>query len=202
MDQQTLEAVPQAGRVIGYARVSTGDQDPQIQIDALLKAGVAKREIFTDHGQSGANASRPEWDRCLDYLDTGDTLVVWKLDRAGRSLKHLVDLVNDLRERGIGFKTIDGQIDTTTAGGRMVFGIFATLAEFERELIVKRTNAGLATAGANGRVGGRPRTISTRTRTRTRNRVKALKANDTPVKEIAEIVGIGRPSVYRVLNEE
>ena len=195
MTDHLLDAVPQTGRTIGYARVSTGDQNPELQIDALTSAGVQRRDIFTDHGQSGSKASRPQWDRCLDHLEPGDTLVVWKLDRAGRSVQHLVNLVNDLRERGIGFKTIDGQIDTTTSGGRLVFHIFSAMAEFERDLITERTQAGLATARAQGRTGGRPRTISTRTR----ERVKRLADQGTPKKEIADLVGIGRQSVYRIL---
>ncbi|WP_291794036.1 recombinase family protein [Brevibacterium sp.] len=193
----SLEAVEQPGRLIGYARVSTTEQNPELQVQALMAAGVQERDIFTDHGASGADASRPEWDRCLDYLEAGDTLVIWKLDRAGRSVAHLVELVNDLREKGVGFKTVDGSIDTTTAGGRMVFHIFAAMSQFERELIVERTQAGLAAARAQGRTGGRPRSISGKTRARVRD----LKAKGTPVTEIASLVGIGRQSVYRILNE-
>lgn len=197
-DTQKLEAVEANGRLYGYARVSTGDQDPQLQIDALTRAGVQKRDIRTDHGQSGAKASRPAWDALRDELESGDVLVVWKLDRAGRSVKHLVDLVEDLRERGIGFKSLTEGIDTTTPGGRLVFHIFAAMAEFERDLIGERTDAGLAAARAQGKMGGRPSTITTKKR----NLIVKLHRAGEPKKEIADTVGIGRSTVYRVLREE
>ena len=142
---------------IGYARVSTDDQNPDLQTDALAAAGCAR--VFVDHA-SGAKASRPELDRLLDHLRPGDVLTVWRLDRLGRSMKHLVDLVDDLAARGVGFRSLTENIDTTTAGGTLVFGIFAALAQFERSLIIERTNAGLRAARARGRVGGRPRALS------------------------------------------
>lgn len=197
-NDQKFEAIEANGRWYGYARVSTGDQNPQLQKDALLRAGVQARDIFTDEGQSGAKASRPQWDLLRDQLEEGDVLVVWKLDRAGRSVKHLVDLVEDLRERGIGFKSVTEGIDTTTPGGRLVFHIFAAMAEFERDLIGERTDAGLAAARAQGRTGGRKKTITTRTR----NRVVTLHQSGAGKSEIAETVGVSRSTVYRVLNEE
>lgn len=196
-DTQKLEAVKADGRLYGYARVSTGDQDPQLQIDALIRSGVQKRDIKTDHGQSGAKASRPAWDELRNILEPGDVLVVWKLDRAGRSVKHLVDLVEDLRERGIGFKSVTEGIDTTTPGGRLVFHIFAAMAEFERDLIGERTDAGLAAARAQGKVGGRKKTITTRTS----NRIASMHRHGAPKTEIAETVGVSRSTVYRVLQE-
>ena len=144
---------------VGYARVSKtdGSQVLDLQKDALIQAGVASDHIYEDLA-SGKRDDRPGLMACLKALREGDTLVVWKLDRLGRDLKHLVNTVQDLKERGIGFKVLSGQgahIDTTTASGKLVFGIFAALAEFERELIRERTMAGLQAARARGRKGGR-----------------------------------------------
>ena len=140
--------------LIGYARVSTNAQDTELQLAALNEAGCEK--IF-DETASGAKADRPELKSCLAYLREGDTLVVWKLDRLARSLKQLVDIVDDLGNRQISFRCLTQNIDTTSSTGKLVFGIFATLAEFERDLIKERTVAGLNAARANGRVGGRPK---------------------------------------------
>ena len=143
------------GKLIGYARVSTGDQDPQLQLDALKKTGCDEADIYTDKA-SGARASRPGLDACLAALEPGDTLVVWRLDRLGRSMPHLVSLVEELLGKGIGFRSLlDGAIDTTTASGELMFNIFSSLAQFERRLIQERTQAGLAAARARGRLGGR-----------------------------------------------
>ena len=142
-------------RLIGYARVSTNLQELQLQTDALLKAGVPKRLIFADK-ISGSKAERPGLDACQKELREGDTLVVWRLDRLGRSVRHLIDVVEELRERKVGFKSIcDGAIDTTCASGKLIFHIFTALAEFERGLIQERTRAGLQAARARGRLGGR-----------------------------------------------
>ena len=141
------------GHLLGYARVSTTDQQPQLQVDALIAAGCYR--VFTETA-SGARTDRPTLEQVLDQLRPGDTLVVWKLDRLGRSLRHLVDTVTGLAERGIGFRSLQEAIDTTTPGGKLVFHVFAALAEFERDLIRERTNAGLAAARARGRHGGRP----------------------------------------------
>ena len=140
--------------LIGYARVSTNAQDTELHLAALNEAGCEK--IF-DETASGAKADRPELKSCLAYLREGDTLVVWKLDRLARSLKQLVDIVDDLGNRQISFRCLTQNIDTTSSTGKLVFGIFATLAEFERDLIKERTVAGLNAARANGRVGGRPK---------------------------------------------
>jgi len=139
--------------LLGYARVSTTDQHPQLQVDALQRAGCHR--VFTETA-SGARPDRPTLTQLLDQLHPGDTLVVWKLDRLGRSLRHLVDAVTGLAERGIGFRSLQEAIDTTTPGGKLVFHVFAALAEFERDLIRERTAAGLAAARARGRQGGRP----------------------------------------------
>lgn len=142
---------------IGYARVSTRDQKPDLQLDALKAAGCER--VYQDVA-SGAKTARPALDELLGQLRAGDVLVIWKLDRMGRSLKHLVELVGHLMERKVGLLSLNDPIDTTSAQGRLVFNLFASLAEFERELIRERTNAGLTAARARGRVGGRPRGLS------------------------------------------
>src|SRR2546421_2191484 len=141
---------------VGYARVSTQDQTPDLQKDALEKIGCSK--IFTDTA-SGAKAERQGLEEALAYVREGDTLVVWRLDRLGRSLKHLIETITDLNNRNIGFKSIQENIDTTTSGGKLVFHIFGALAEFERDIIRERTNAGLQAARARGRKGGRPKIL-------------------------------------------
>lgn len=142
------------GVLLGYARVSTADQDLRLQLEAFKKEGVTK--IFKEK-VSGAKADRPELDKMLEYAREGDTIVVWKLDRLARSLRQLIEIVDDLSKRGIGFKVLTGApIDTTSPHGKLVFGIFGALAEFEREQTLERVEAGLAAARAAGRVGGRP----------------------------------------------
>src|SRR5512133_432958 len=142
---------------IGYARVSTSDQTLDLQKDALDKAGCDR--IFTDTA-SGAKAERTGLDAALSYVRTGDTLVVWRLDRLGRSLPHLIETITALNTRKIGFKSITENIDTTTSGGKLIFHIFGALAEFERDIIRERTQAGLHAARARGRLGGRPKALS------------------------------------------
>ncbi len=142
--------------LVGYARVSTTEQTLDLQFDALKKAGCSK--IFTDTA-SGAKTERKGLDEALSYVREGDTLVVWRLDRLGRSLTHLIETVSQLDNRKIGFKSLTEQIDTTTSGGKLIFHIFGALAEFERNLIRQRTNAGLQAARARGRVGGRPKKL-------------------------------------------
>ena len=143
--------------LLGCVRVSTTDQQPQLQVDALQRAGCYR--VFTETA-SGARSDRPTLQQLLDQLRPGDTLVVWKLDRLGRSLRHLVDTVTGLAERGIGFRSLQEAIHTTTPGGKLVFHILAALAEFERDLIRERTTAGLAAARARGRHGGRPSVLT------------------------------------------
>lgn len=143
--------------LIGYARVSTQDQTPALQLDALQAAGCER--VFEEKA-SGAQRDRPELKAAIDYARPGDTLVVWKLDRLARSIKQLIETVEGLEARSVGFRSLTEAIDTTTAGGRLVFHIFAGLAEFERSIIRERTMAGLASARARGRLGGRPRSLT------------------------------------------
>ena len=144
---------------IGYARVSTLDQNLELQTDALEKAGCEK--IFTDRA-SGAKDDRQGLSDAIEFCRQGDSLVVWKLDRLGRSLKHLIETINELHSKKVGFVSVQESIDTTTSGGKLIFHVFGALAEFERELIRERTNAGLTSARARGRLGGRPKVLTTR----------------------------------------
>ncbi|MBK8177016.1 MAG: recombinase family protein [Rhodospirillales bacterium] len=143
--------------LVGYARVSTQDQDPALQLDALMQAGCEK--IFTEKA-SGAQRERPQLQAAIDYMREGDTLVIWKLDRLARSLKQLIETVEALAARGIGLRSITEAMDTTTSGGKLIFHIFGALAEFERGVIRERTRAGLDAARARGRTGGRPPALS------------------------------------------
>jgi DNA invertase Pin-like site-specific DNA recombinase len=178
---------------IGYARVSTDDQNADLQRDALKKAGCIK--VFTDKA-SGSLASRPQLDRMLDQLRPDDVVVVWRLDRLGRSLKNLIALVEDLAEKGVGFRSLSESIDTTTASGKLFFSVMGALAEFERDLIRERTNAGLAAARARGRVGGRPPVM-------TPEKVKVARqlydSKEHTVEAIAKTLGVSRKTVYRHL---
>jgi len=181
------------GMSFGYARVSTTQQDEALQQDALEAAGVNR--IYVDHA-SGATASRPALDELLGQLRAGDTIVVWRLDRLGRSLRHLIDLVAELEQRGVGLRSITEAIDTSTPGGKLVFHVFGALAEFERALIVERTHAGLAAARARGRVGGRP-TVWTEAKLLTARAMHESGEHD--VATIARVLGVSRASVYRAL---
>ncbi len=143
--------------LIGYARVSTHDQTLNLQLDRLEEAGCTR--IFEDH-ISGTKAERPGLADALSHLRAGDTLVVWRLDRLGRSLRNLIDTITELQQQGIGFKSLQENIDTTNSGGKLIFHVFGALAEFERELIKERTQAGLEAARARGKVGGRPKALS------------------------------------------
>lgn len=181
--------------LIGYARVSTTDQNLDLQKDALKAANCER--LFTDTA-SGAKANRVGLTAALEHCRKGDTLVVWKLDRLGRSLPHLVETVGDLMKREVGFKSLQENIDTTTSGGKLIFHIFASLAEFERDIIRERTNAGLSAARARGRTGGRPKGVDEKKR----KTALALKANPQySVKEICEIVGISRNTYYKYTRE-
>lgn len=181
------------GTVIGYARVSTTDQNLDLQTDALRQAGCAR--IFTDTA-SGGLAERPQLAAALDYLRPGDTLVVWRLDRLGRSLRHLVDTVAGLEKRDTGFRSVQESIDTTTPSGRLIFHVFCALAEFERDLIRERTHAGLAAARARGRVGGRKPALTPQKAAVAR---RLYDAKGHTVAEIAGILGVSRATVYRQL---
>jgi DNA invertase Pin-like site-specific DNA recombinase len=180
--------------LLGYARVSTLDQDPALQTDALDAAGCYR--VWTDKA-SGKLDKRPQLDRVLDQLRPGDTLVVWRLDRLGRSMKHLIAVVADLEERGIGFRSLTENIDTTTPAGKLIFHIFGALAEFERELIRERTMAGLTAARARGRKGGRP---SVMTPEKLKVARAMLEAGDHTAKTVAATIGVSRSSMYRALS--
>jgi DNA invertase Pin-like site-specific DNA recombinase len=193
---QAAPSAPAAGLKIGFARVSTPDQDLAMQIDALKAAGCDR--IFTETG-SGAKADRPYLNAALSHLRPGDTLVVWRLDRLGRDLKHLVELVDDFKKRGIGLRSLMDPIDTTTAAGELVFMIFASLARFERELIKERTRAGVAAARARGRHGGRKKKLTTKEMREIRALMKDPEITRT---EIAQRFKIGRSTLYEYINRE
>ncbi len=178
--------------LIGYARVSTGEQTLDLQLDALAAAGCAKTYTET---ASGAKAERPVLQEVLGYLRPDDTLVVWRLDRLGRSLKHLIETVAALAARGIGFKSLTEQIDTTTSGGKLVFHVFGALAEFERDLIRERTHAGLAAARARGRTGGRPKNLADPKKAAL---AQALyEGGQADIATICKTLGISRATFYR-----
>ena len=184
--------------LLGYARVSKSDgsQSLDLQQDALKVYGVEKENIYSDYA-SGKLDDRPNLQACLKALRQGDTLVVWKLDRLGRNLQHLISIVDDLQNRKIGFKVLTGQgadIDTNTANGRLIFSIFASLAEYERELISERTKAGLASARARGRMGGRKYKM---TSTKLHLAQAAMKESETKVSELCKELGITRQTLYR-----
>jgi DNA invertase Pin-like site-specific DNA recombinase len=179
--------------LIGYARISTADQSMDLQKDALSKAGC--REIFEDVA-SGSKSSRDGLEKTLNYLRPGDTLVVWKLDRLGRSLRHLLEVVAQLQQRDVGFCSIQENINTTTASGKLFLHIFGALAEFERELVRERTIAGLKAAADRGRKGGRPRLMD-------ENKIlqaRALRLSNIPIAEICKTLGISRGTLYRNAN--
>lgn len=180
---------------IGYARVSTEDQSTALQIDALKATGCQR--IFTDR-VSGSRTDRPQLDKMLDHLRAGDVVVVWKLDRLGRSLRHLISLIDDFEARGVGFLSLTESIDTTTAGGRLIFQIFGALSEFEASLVRERTRAGLAAARARGRHGGRP-TIMTPEKVKAAK--KMLADPEYSVKEVAAAIGVSRPTLYRAMSQ-
>jgi DNA invertase Pin-like site-specific DNA recombinase len=176
--------------LIGYARVSTQDQNLELQRKALLDAGCEK--IFDDK-LSGSRSDRPGLTQALEFLRNGDTLVVWKLDRLGRSVKHLVDLVGELREQGIQFRSLTDLIDTATPSGRFFFHVMASLAEMERELTVERTKAGLEVARSLGRFGGRKRRM-------TDSKIESAKkllASGVPPRDVARNLGVSVPTLYR-----
>lgn len=187
--------------LIGYMRVSKADgsQTTDLQHDALIAAGVDPSHLYGDQA-SGKREDRPGLANCLKALRHGDTLLIWKLDRLGRDLRHLINTVHDLTTRGIGLKVLSGHgaaIDTTTAAGKLVFGIFAALAEFERELITERTKAGLASARARGRKGGRPFKM---TAAKLRLAMAAMGQPETKVSDLCQELGITRQTLYRHLS--
>ncbi|WP_265944258.1 recombinase family protein [Dechloromonas sp. A34] len=179
--------------LLGYARVSTDDQKLDLQFDALKAAGC--EQIFSDKSGGAVNA-RPGLEEIFKYIRSGDTLVVWKLDRLGRTVKGLVDLVEDLQKRGAQFRSLTDSIDTSTPGGRLFFHIMAAMAQMEKELIRERTQAGLAAAKARGRTGGRKKVMDD---SKVAAAKKLLEAG-TPATEVAKNLGIGRATLYRAIS--
>jgi DNA invertase Pin-like site-specific DNA recombinase len=182
--------------LIGYARVSTTDQTLALQQDALTKAGCER--IFTDTA-SGAIAERKGLEEALSHLRTGDTLVVWKLDRLGRSLKDLIARITELQNRDIGFKSLTEQIDTTTSGGKLIFHIFGALAEFERDIIKERTKAGLSAARARGKKGGRRPNLTPKDIALVR---KLYEDKQTPVEDLCRMFKISRMTLWRYVKNK
>ncbi len=182
--------------LVGYMRVSTAEQTTALQHDALRAAGC---ERIYDDTCSGSVTDRAGLARALDALRAGDALVVWKLDRIGRSLAHVVELVGTLQKRGVGLKVLTGGIDTTSATGRLVFGIFATLSEFERDLILERTMAGLAAARARGRTGGRPRLM---TRSKLRAAMTMMADRTNVASDVAGQLGVSLSTLYAYVDGE
>src|SRR2546421_2187840 len=189
MTFETIESM-----LVGYARVSTQDQTLNLQKDALEKIGCTK--IFTDTA-SGTQTERKGLEEAIDFLRAGDSLVVWRLDRLGRSLKHLIEVITALEKRGIGFKSIQESIDTTTSGGKLVFHIFGALAEFERDIIKERTQAGLQAARARGRKGGRPKSLTGK---KTAMAQALYNDKNNTVDEICKTLNISRATLYRYLS--
>lgn len=184
------------GHIYGYARVSTLDQDPALQVDALEVAGCER--ILTEKA-SGKLDRRPQLDLLRETVLTGDTVVVWRLDRLGRSMPHLLEVVGEFGARGVAFRSLTEAIDTTTAGGRLLFHVMGALAEFEHQLIVERTRAGLAAARARGRTGGRPRSMSD---DQVRIARQMYDSREYSSQAIADALGVSRRSVYRYLAGE
>lgn len=189
-------------KLVGYARVSTNEQDVQLQLDALGTAGCLKESIFVDYA-SGAKTNRPSLENCMDELKAGDTLIVWRLDRLGRSMPHLISLIENLRKKEVGFQSLcEGIINTTTASGELIFNIFSSLAQFERKLIQERVRAGLDAARARGKKGGRKKISFQNPKVLTAKKMHqnyGMKIND-----ICKTLNISRASFYRYLslNEE
>ena len=181
---------------IGYARVSTKEQNFDLQLDALRKVGCEK---IHQEAVSGARTDRPVLKQLLDNLRGGDVLVIWKLDRLGRSLKHLVELINDLREQDIGLQSLNDPIDTTTPQGRLSFNLFASLAEFERDLIRERTQAGLSAARARGRKGGRPKGLSDQAEVTARAAETLYRERQLSVRQICDKLSISKTTLYAYL---
>ena len=179
--------------LVGYARDSTRDQKPHLQLDALKQAGCER--IFEETA-SGSKRERPELLAAMDFMRTGDTLVIWKLDRLARSTRQLLETVEELLQKGMGLKTLTQDLDTTTAGGRLIFTVFGAIAEFEREIIRERTSAGLDAARLRGRRGGRPRSLTEKDLKEAR---ALLTDSDITVEDVARRLGVGSSTLYRYL---
>ena len=196
---QIIDSSSSESHQLLFLTKADGSQGLDLQRDALLAAGVKPSQLYEDQA-SGKKDDRPGLEACLKSLRDGDTLIVWKLDRLGRNLRHLVNTIHDLMEHKIGFRVLSGQgttIDTSTAGGRLIFGIFAALAEFERELIRERTIAGLSSARARGRNGGRPYTM---TPAKLRLAQAAMAKRDSTVGDLCQELGVTRQTLYRFVD--
>ena len=181
---------------IGYARVSTKDQNLSLQNDALQKEGC---ELIFEEKASGAKSDRPELRRMIDQLRKGDIVIIWKLDRLGRSLRDLVNLVTEIQDKGAGLKSLNDSIDTTTPQGKLTFHLFAALAEFERDIISERTKAGLESARARGRKGGRPKGLSEQAKNKAIIAETLYREGDFSVKQICQHLDIARSTFYKLL---
>jgi DNA invertase Pin-like site-specific DNA recombinase len=181
--------------IIGYARVSRTEQSNDLQHDALIAAGCTR--IFSDE-MSGARADRPGLKQALDYAREGDTLVVWRLDRVGRSVSHLIEVVGELERRGVALQSLTEQIDTSSPSGKLVFHVFSAIAEFERSLIRERVTAGLEAARKRGRIGGRPKVVDA---AKARS-IRAMRAQGMTTREILESAQISRATLFRFYKEE
>ena len=179
--------------VIGYARVSTAEQNLDLQLTALKAAGAAR--TFADNGVSGSMVERPQLSKALDRLETGDVLTVWKLDRLGRNTRHVLDIIEDIREREAGFRSLTEGLDTTGPMGTAMLTIMAAFAQLERDTMIERTRAGLAAAAANNRHGGRPRKVDDAAAARARE----LKGKGISASDIGKMLGVSRATVYRYL---
>lgn len=179
--------------VIGYARFSTAEQNLDLQLNALKSAGAAR--TFADNGVSGSTVERPQLCKALDRLETGDVLTVWKLDRLGRNTRHVLDLIEDITERGAGFRSLTEGLDTTGPMGTAMLTIMAAFAQLERDTMIERTRAGLASAAANNRHGGRPRKVDDAAA----SRAKELKGKGISAADIGKMLGVSRATVYRYL---
>jgi len=181
---------------IGYARVSTQDQNLELQLTELERYGCDK--IYQE--KKSAVKERPELEKMYNQLRTGDVLIVWKLDRLGRSLRHLVNLIESFREKGVQFISLNDNIDTTSSQGRLMFNLFASFAEFEREIISERTRAGLEAARTRGRIGGRKKGLSKHAKMKAWSALKLHRENDMSVKEIQDYLGLSKATFYRYLD--
>lgn len=192
----TATSATPAARLIGYVRVSTDDQDLALQLDALALAGVPERDTFRDHGVSGSKASRPGLDAMLAYVEPGDIVLVYKLDRLGRSTAHVVTVMHELAERGIYVRVLDSGLDNSTVSGRAMLQMLAVFADMEREFIRERTKAGLAVAKTKGHKGGRPPKIDAKQTAR----MQKMHDDGHSVTEVADMFKVTRQTVYRHLD--
>ncbi|TYS87722.1 recombinase family protein [Rossellomorea aquimaris] len=181
------------GRKLGYARVSTKDQKLELKIDSLIEAGVEERDIFKEK-ITGSKKERPALEQLMEYVEPGDTIVVWKLDRMGRSIRHLIELMEHFKEQNIAFVSLQENIDTSSTTGKLIFNIFASFSEFERDMIIQRTKAGLEAARARGNKGGRPK----KDEAAIKRALKLYHSKEYSIKEIAEMTGVSKATLFGI----